>query len=309
MRSPAKPLRGLRILVTRPRDRSEEICRKIRELGGEPVEFPTIEIDGPTDYSKVDAALSRLGMYDWLVFTSRTGVRRFFERAVQKGLPLERPGCKIAAVGPSTAAGLKDYGLEVSFLPSTYLTGRLADELPEVQGKKILLVRAEGVDEAMVSRLKERGAAQVNEVYPYRVKPLEPDAKMQDFDAVIFTSPSTVRSFKTILGKGGLTLSKNVIVCCIGVVTAKAARELGFAADVIPKEYTVEGLLQSLCERVSPRRVHQNIILTLNADVGKLREPRFSQGLHLPEGTPSPEAPYSTFMDAHVEGGGRWKKV
>lgn len=246
---PSRPLMGMRIAITRPSEQTVEISKKVVALGGVPVEFPTIRIAPPADYSMLDNALSSLERYDWLVFTSANGVKHFFERVAEKGTAIKNPRCGIATVGPSTAAAVDSQGLVVSFLPSTYLTEKLASDLPQVDGRRILLVRAEGVDANMKSILTQRGAT-VDEAYAYRVLPNESGEIDVDFDAILFTSPSTVSSFRTMFHKESMRVSRNAIVCCIGPVTAKAAQDLGFRVDVVSAVHTAEGLLNALVERV-----------------------------------------------------------
>jgi uroporphyrinogen III methyltransferase/synthase len=72
-----KPLWGKRILVTRSRDQASIFSEKIRALGGEPIEFPTIKIVPPDDYLLFDNAIKTIDTYDWIIFTSINGVKSF----------------------------------------------------------------------------------------------------------------------------------------------------------------------------------------------------------------------------------------
>lgn len=247
-----RPLLGMRILITRPSEQSQEISERIESFGGVPVQFPTIRVTPASDYSRLDRALYLIKDYHWLVFTSANGVRRFFERAIQNSIRFDDVPAKLAAVGPSTASAIKSYGLKVSFIPTSYLTKRLALELPHVESKKILLVRAEGTDDTMSSILTRRGA-KVDEIHAYRVLANEYKGGTGKFDAVLFTSPSTASGFKTIIGREAEEVDDNVIVCCIGPVTARAARALGFRVDVVSSEHTTEGLVKALVEKVKSR--------------------------------------------------------
>ena len=69
-------------------------------------------------------------------------------------------------------------------------------------------------------------------------------------DAVTFTSGSTVRHFMTAMRRDDPSFSfpRRTAVACIGPVTAAAARELGVRVDIVPREYTVDSLLESLAQ-------------------------------------------------------------
>lgn len=245
MKHTSKPLKGLRILITRPKEQSKLLAEEIARLGGTPIEFPTIGVE-PTEKSvKSEMVFETLNGYHWIVFTSANGVRHFFKEATMKKTDFAP---RIAVIGPATAHAVEQSGLKVSFISSPYLTERLAKELPRVERKRILLVRAEGADARMKSILTERGAS-VDEVHPYRVMINRPSSLLEDYDAVLFTSPSTVSSFIEIAG-GSRAKSLGRIVCCIGPVTAKAVEARGFRVDVVAKEHSAQGLVGALVEKV-----------------------------------------------------------
>lgn len=235
-------------MIMRPKEQLKPISEEIVRLGGTPIEFPTIRIEPTEENGWVGRIAETLNEYDWVVFTSANGVRQFFERIAETERDSRDFSPRIAVIGSATAHAVKQYGFKVSFIPSSYLTERLAIELPEVNGKRILLVRAEGTDAKMASMLKERDAI-VNEIYPYRVARIKPSNLPDKYDAILFTSPSTVSSFSEILRSNGAE-SQGGIVCCIGPVTAKAAEEQGFRVDVVANEHSVKGLLDTLIAKV-----------------------------------------------------------
>ncbi len=248
MKHASKPLQGLRIVITRPKEQSKPLAKEILRLGGTPIEFPTIGVEPTQNNAQSKMVVEKLNEYDWIVFTSANGVRHFFAGATMKKTDFDHISSRIAVIGPATAHRVMQYGLEVSFTPSLYLTERLARELPEAEGRRILLVRAEGTDAKMRSILTERGA-KVEEVHPYRVTTSKPSSLLEDYDAILFTSPSTVSSFIEIMhGRKAKSLGR--IVCCIGPVTAKAVKARGFRVDVVAKEHSAKGLLGALVEKV-----------------------------------------------------------
>ncbi len=252
MRNASNPLQGMRVLITRPKEQSKPLSEEVTKLGGTPLEFPTISIEPLTDTAELERAAESVNSFDWVVFTSANGVRHFFEKMAGNKIKLNEISPRIAAVGPSTASAVEQYGLKVSFIPSAYLTERLASELPKVAGSRILLVRAEGTNARMISILTRRGAI-VEEIHPYRVTARKLASLPEAYDAILFTSSSTVSSFAEIIRESQTNVNQDLIVCCIGPVTAKTAEAQGLRVDVVAKEHSAEGLLKALVEKVTLR--------------------------------------------------------
>jgi uroporphyrinogen-III synthase len=253
-------LAGRRVVVTRPEDQAEGLCARLRALGAEPIEFPVIAIAPPEPGGPLDQAIARLDSYDWIIFTSVNGVEHFWARLP---LPLGEgwgegwPG-KVAAIGPATAEALRLRGAPVDLMPAEYRAEAILDEIGDVAGQRILLPRADIARPALADGLRTRGA-HVDEVAAYRTVAGKPtpaafEALRTGVDVVTFTSSSTVRNFvalTTNLDYG------NPLIACIGPVTAATARELGLRVDVVAREYTVEGLLESLKENVKRKMSRQ----------------------------------------------------
>src|ERR1700728_1145498 len=120
------------ILVTRARHQTSELATQLEALGAIPILIPTIEIVPPASFNALDAALTCLRTYDWLVFTSANGVEAFHRRTQ---LPK-----KVAVVGPATLRAANPIGLTVDLVPPHYVAESLAAALvPEAEGKSFLL--------------------------------------------------------------------------------------------------------------------------------------------------------------------------
>ena len=256
------PLAGKRIVVTRAREQASEFAAALEARGAEPIEFPLIRIVPPPDtYAALDAAVTRLGTYDWVCFASAPAVRAFFGRLAFAGLDSRAlTGAQLAAVGPATAEALLGFGVRADFQPHTQTGVALAEELPgEVNGINVLIPHALEGDERMVEKLVAKGAtvdaAPAYRNVPDRVGADDLRARLADglVDVVTFTSSSTVKNFVAALAaptapnSGGTKLPKSVLVACIGPSTAQTATEtLGRAPDIIAAEHTVPGLLAAL---------------------------------------------------------------
>ena len=155
------PLRDHRILVTRPRNQTQDLCELIRAAGGEAIIFPAIEIAPKQVTAGEMQSLKRLSQGDILIFVSRNAVR-FIDIVVDK--PATRfKGLTVLAVGPGTSAALKERGI-LNVISPKHGAGSEAllvlDLLQEqtVRGKKIVILRGAGGRELLRDTLQRRGA-------------------------------------------------------------------------------------------------------------------------------------------------------
>jgi uroporphyrinogen III methyltransferase/synthase len=254
----ALPLFGQRVLVTRTRDQASVLSARLRMLGAEAIELPTIHIAPPKDWSPLDAAIAELSSYDWIVFTSINGVGHLWERLTRAGLDARAfHGVRLAAIGPATAAELQAHGLRADFLPGEYVAEAVAAGLGEVRDRRILLPRADIARPALANLLRE-GGAEVIEVSAYRTLKPETDLdSLRDLLARVtvatFTSSSTVRNLAAMANDVGLDPPQalaQATVACIGPITAGTARDIGLPVHVVAEEYTIDGLLEALLRYV-----------------------------------------------------------
>jgi uroporphyrinogen III methyltransferase / synthase len=243
-----------KVVITRSRKGNAELARRLTSLGFEPIPIDTIEFLPPEDWSSVDANLRRLAEFDWLLFTSATGVEFFAQRMRALSLALPWHGKPmVAAVGEKTGAALRREGIGVDFVPSAYLTRALAEQLPRDRGKDILMLRADIAEPDAVGTLEE-GGFRVRDLAVYRTSPLggEEEASTEralgDAEAIVFASPSAVEAFARRFDPAATAMSsdRRPVVICIGPVTAAAAKERGFERVLTPETHTIESLLQCL---------------------------------------------------------------
>ena len=230
---PGRPLFGRRVVVTRARAQASSLVEKLRALGAETIELPTIEIAGEP---LPDLALST---YDWVAFTSANAVERVFA-----GLRDARAlgAAQVAAVGPGTAAALAARGVVADRVPSSAVAEALVEAFPAGAGR-VLLPQAAAARPVLADGLRAKGWA-VDVVEAYRTVPARPSddalAAAAKADAIAFTSSSTVTSWLAL----GATLPP--VVACIGPVTAATAAEHNVAVTVVATEHTVDGLVEAL---------------------------------------------------------------
>jgi uroporphyrinogen III methyltransferase / synthase len=246
------PLFGRRIVITRAASNAAKLARRLRELGADAIEFPTIETVRPESYSLIDDALERLNSFDWIVFTSATGVEAFADRLRARGRDIRELGqAAIAAIGPATAARLRKYALKVTAIPSEYRAEALIGAIGgRIAGARILIPRAAVAREILPTQLREKGAAEVIVAPVYRtVRPTHANATRirelmasGSIDLLTFTSSSTVTNFRELVGE----IPPRLEAAVIGPITADTAREAGFEVVVSPVDYTVDALVSAI---------------------------------------------------------------
>jgi uroporphyrinogen III methyltransferase/synthase len=253
-----KPLWGTKILVTRARAQASGLLERIRDEGGEAIEFPSIEIVKESNLSALHSAFDVMYKYSWIIFTSVNAVNIFFEELRQRKKDIRQlNGIKICAIGPATYAELVNRGLLVEFVPEEYRAEGIIDHLktriePEDQ---ILLPRAEGAREILPESLRDLGAI-VDEVIIYRAVAsahinlsLLEEIRKGQVDYITFTSSSTVSNFVKIIGSEYIDdFNSRVKVACIGPITAQTARENGFTVDIMPNQYTINDLFNAIVQ-------------------------------------------------------------
>ncbi len=244
-------LTGKRVLVTRPRAQAAALIETLTGLGAVPIVFPTIEISGPEDTTRLDRAIADLPSYAWVIFTSVNGVSAFWQRlkALEKDSQVFQ-GAQVAAIGPATAQALREHGVQPDFVPDEYVAEAILPGLGDIAGQRILLPRADIARKALFQALEKHGALP-EEIAAYHTTPAQPDpqalrALEQGVDIATFTSASTVRNFFELLGSRAAETLHGAVIACIGPVTADEARKQGLAVHVMAEVYTVDGLVDAL---------------------------------------------------------------
>ena len=252
-----RPLFGKRVAVTRTREQASQLCARLRELGAETLEIPTIKLSHPTNRQDLVDALLALNSYDWLVFTSPNGVTRFFEYFFRQFQDMrDLGGARIAAVGPATASKLKELHLQVDLMPEEAIGVKIAAafrKFETIENLKICLLRAEVANPDLPEALDALGAI-VDDVACYRTEPQTEDptgaaARMMEegADWITFTSGSTVENFHARFDLPKLVERfPRMRLASIGPETSKALAAVGLKPSVEAREHTIEGLIRAI---------------------------------------------------------------
>jgi uroporphyrinogen III methyltransferase/synthase len=254
-----RPLYGWKVLVPRTKEQAGAMSDRLRAYGAIPCEVPTIAVEPPRTPAQMERAIKGLvdGRYAWVVFTSTNAVRAVWEKFAEHGLDARHfGGVKIACIGEATADAVRSFGVQPELIPADEQSseGLLAefsphDEVLDPVGR-ILLPRADIATETLTAGLTELGW-EVDDVTAYRtVRAAPPPAEIRDaiksggFDAVLFTSSSTVRNLVGIAGKP----HARTVVAVIGPKTAETATEFGLRVDVQPQHASVPDLVEALAQ-------------------------------------------------------------
>jgi uroporphyrinogen III methyltransferase/synthase len=254
-----KPLFGWRVLVPRTKEQAGDLSARLRACGAVSEEVPTIAVEPPRTPQQMERAIKGLvtGRYEWVAFTSRNAVKAVRERFEEYGLDARAfAGIKVAAVGEQTAGDLLAWGIKPDLVPTGEQSAAgLLEEWPPFDAvfdpiDRVFLPRADIATENLVAGLVARGW-EVDDVTAYRtVRAAPPPAPIREaikgggFDAVVFTSSSTVRNLVGIAGKP----HTSTVIACIGPATAKAAEEHGLRVDVLAPSPSVAELAAALAE-------------------------------------------------------------
>jgi len=256
-----QPLSEKRVLIACSEQKMPGLIEELSPLGAEIIPLQVISIREIADKAPISAALTSLENYDWIVFTSSYGVL-FFARCMQAhGITPEQLGQpRVCAVGPATAASARRQGFDVALVPEEYVAEGILEALSrhyggfeQLTGRRFLLPRAKEARDVLPSRLTEAGAhvdvvpcyettaSKLDQADLHRISERPPDL-------LVFTSSSTVRNFVTLLGAEdrGRRLLNSTVSAALGPITAKTVESFGKKCEIVPRENTIEALVQAI---------------------------------------------------------------
>ncbi len=243
------PLQGCKVVVTRPAELVSTMAERLRVLGAEVLEIPAVATVPIEDNEELDRALDQIGWYDWIVFTSPSGVRIFFDELLSAGVDVRTMAhARFATLGSGTSSELRKHGIVADLVPLDATGEALGQALADTAnaGDKILIPRARIGNRELVDALS---AFEVDDVPTYDTVPLS--GGLVDVAAqfeqgrifcVAFTSSSGVRAFAE--AHPGLDFTK-VRAACIGEKTRATAESLG-----MPTWVSDHAAMDSLCDLI-----------------------------------------------------------
>lgn len=252
------PLGGKRIVVTRTRKQAGALSTRLRDLGADVIELPTIRIEPPSDLRAFAELVQDCHGYDWIVFTSPNGVSAFFEMFYKLyDDARDIGGARIAAIGPATAQRVRDFHLKVDLMPNEAVAEAVVREFKaqgDIENLRILIARAEEARDLLPKELSALGAI-VDVAFAYRTI-AETDDRTgartrlaeKGADMITFTSSSTVENFLAL----GLPWPQGMLVASIGPITSRTARDRGLTIAVEAPQHDVPGLVEAIRKFFAP---------------------------------------------------------
>lgn len=248
-----RPLYGRRVAVTQTRERSAELTGRLRELGAEVFEFPTVQIETGSAPEEIDVR-----PFDWIVLTSVNGVDSLFDGLRSQGKDIrELHGKKLCAISARTAEALEHHALLVDAVPEPYDAETVIASLESaggpLKGQRILMPRADVGRSSIPRALRDRGA-EVTELRAYEaVVPPQTEALADELvafqpDYITFGSGSAARNFHRILGPARLAQLAEATYAAIGPIASQAAEELGINIGIVPTVHRLTDLVEAIAE-------------------------------------------------------------
>ncbi|MGM9923804.1 MAG: uroporphyrinogen-III synthase [Bacillus sp. (in: firmicutes)] len=246
---PVSALQGKTVLITREESDGSRFAENIAKRGGIPITIPLIGFQTCPLPPEMERKLAAISQYDWIIFTSKNGVKYFFQRWKK---PLMQ---RIAVIGEKTKIALESRGYEPQFVPTEYVAERFAAEfLPCLEpDARVLIVKGNLARSIIADAIKKQGFHCDEMVMYETILPEASESKLcdtlkkQKCDIISFTSSSTVRHFMQIVEKHHLQeCIAGSKIACIGPIAKKTAERLGLYVHICAEKYTMEGLVRSM---------------------------------------------------------------
>ncbi|TCT14251.1 uroporphyrinogen III methyltransferase/synthase [Natranaerovirga pectinivora] len=248
-----KPLFGKKVVVTRARVDSSGLAKKLKALGAETIEIPTIKIKAINNCG-LNEEIRDIYQYSHLIFTSKNSVTIFFDTLFKENKDVRAlSNLKITAIGSETSRVLKEYGIVPDLMPEDYVGEGVVKALEEIlnPSDRILFPRSKNARSFMVEALSK--VCYLKEVHIYETvkEDLVDNSLLEDFsdvDCISFTSGSTVDNFVDFIGREHLSQLDGVKVVSIGPVTSERVGSYGLSVYREAAEHNVDGLVKAVLD-------------------------------------------------------------
>ena len=248
------PLFGKKVLMTRDSVGNADFACKLAARGACAVSCPTFEIQDLTGKRGVKQVIAKVKNFDWVFFTSPTGVKSFF--STLKRLNKDSrffASAKIACIGAETADTLEDFGINADFVPNIFTSEKLAEgfiKKYEPAGKKILLLRSALADSVLAQKLKS-SKAKVKSVSIYTAEKLSQNCHPErsegsineNIDWIAFASSFAVKCFFEDIDIKNI---QKIKIASIGPAVTETLKKFGVKPAIQAKVHTIDGLIEAM---------------------------------------------------------------
>ena len=252
------PIRGKTIVITRTVEQSKESSEIFRQLGANIIIFPTLDIVPPDSWREFDSIVKGKAKIDFIILTSGHAVKMFVKRIEELGASFDFGRTKIVAVGNKTAAVCEKNKIPVNIVPQKFSAAGVIEELSvyDLENKVIFIPRSAIGREELPVGLEKLGAIMktapvYNVSLPSEDKIVNSKAQLNQTkpDLFIFTSPSTFENFLQILKiSDPVKYFSEYDIAAIGPTTKTAIENKSVHVNIIPDEYTIDGLAKAIID-------------------------------------------------------------
>lgn len=251
-----KPLFGKNIMVTRTRAQNSSLVDKIIDLGGNPIEVPTIKIEKIQDNKLLENEIKNIIDYSYLILTSKNGVDIFFDKLNEMNLDCRTlANIKVCAIGSATAKAIEERGIKPDIVPKKFVAEYLYEDIKDLltSEDKILIPRAKNARDYLVEKLNE--ICNVVEVYTYET--VIDNSKKEEIlelltdntvDYVTFASSSAASNFVEIIGKENIDKLENTRIISIGPITSNTIKDLKLDIYKESEEATIDSMIGTMTQ-------------------------------------------------------------
>jgi len=251
-----KPLFGKNIIVTRSRAQSSSLVSKISDLGGNPIEIPTIKIEKIENNIDLEQEINNIKDYTYLILTSKNAVDIFFDKLDEMDLDSRAlANLKVCAIGSATIKEIKNRGIKADIVPKKFVAEYLFEELKDIlkTSDKVLIPRAKNARDFLVDKISE--ICHVREVHTYET--VLDDSKRDEVleilnsgevNYITFSSSSTVTNFIRIIGNDNIYKLNELKIISIGPITTQTAKDLNVNIYKEAEISTIDGIINSIVD-------------------------------------------------------------
>jgi uroporphyrinogen III methyltransferase/synthase len=252
----ALPLKEKTIVITRTVEQSNESASALTKYGAKVIVFPTLEIVPPSNWDEFDSIITSQDEIDFIIFTSAHAVEMFDKRCEELKINIDFSKRKVVAVGNKTSSVCKKHNIPVNIIPEKFSAEGVIGELSkfDMNERVVFIPRSAIGREELPRGLKDLGAV-IKSVPVYNVSlPTKEHIKnnLENLnnsspDLYIFTSPSTFENFLQILNViNPAEYFKGYAIAAIGPTTKTAIENRRVKVNIMPDEYTIEGLIKKI---------------------------------------------------------------
>lgn len=223
---------------------------ELKQEGAEVIICPTLKISSQLE--NVKGFINEIADCDILIFTSKNGVNAFISCMKESKIDARHlAGKQIWAIGEKTGGELSKAHIYPDVVPKVYTSKALLSCIEKEHFGKSAAVITSNIGGAELIAGLENCGIKAKKITAYKNEPNfeikeELLEKIRDgIDAAVFTSPSSFDFMRKILNDD-MENFKNVKIAAIGPVTKAALEKAGQTVDIMPQEYTLEGLSRAI---------------------------------------------------------------